>query len=63
VVTQIEPKRQLLARSEAELAAATEELSVVEALVADLNAKLAVLMEQYDKALKTKNDAVAEAEK
>jgi len=45
-VCDIEPKRQLLAKSEAELAAATEELTVVEALVAELNAKLAVLMEQ-----------------
>jgi uncharacterized protein YsxB (DUF464 family) len=63
VVCDIEPKRQLLAKSEAELSEATTELAAVELLVGELNAKLAILMEQYDSALKTKNEAVAEAEK
>jgi len=63
VVCDIDPKKQLLAKAQAELSEATEKLEGINKLVGELNAKLAILMEQYNSALSTKNAAVAEAEK
>jgi dynein heavy chain len=45
------------------LAAANEKKEQVDALVADLNAKLQVLLDQFNIVMKEKNDAMAAAEK
>lgn len=46
VVCDIDPKKKLLAGAQAELAEASEKLEKINILVAALNAKLAILMEQ-----------------
>jgi dynein heavy chain len=52
-----------VAEAKATLAAANEKKAEVDLLVADLNAKLQVLLDAFDKVMKERNDAVAAAEK
>lgn len=59
VVVTVEPKKLAVAEAKAQLAAANEKKSVVDALVADLNAKLQVLLDAYQKAMDEKNNAMA----
>jgi dynein heavy chain len=59
----VEPKKLAVAEAKATLAAANEKKANVDALVADLNAKLKVLMDAFQAAMDEKNAALAEAEK
>jgi dynein heavy chain len=52
-----------VAEAKETLAAANAKKQEVDALVADLNAKLQVLLDAFDKVMKERNDAVAAAEK
>jgi dynein heavy chain len=59
----VEPKKAAVAEAKATLAAANEKKEQVDALVADLNSKLQVLLDQFNIVMKEKNDAMAAAEK
>jgi len=63
VVVTVEPKKQAVAKAQAELAEANEKKRVVDELVAKLNADLQVLLDTYNAAMKEKNDAIAEQER
>jgi len=63
VVVQVEPKKQALREANATLADAADKLEKVNALVADLQAKLAVLMKEFDTAMADKAAVMAEAKK
>ena len=63
VVVSVEPKKLAVAEAQAQLAAANEKKAQVDALVADLNAKLQVLMDAYNKAMNEKETAMKEAER
>jgi len=63
VVTQIEPKRAALREATATLEGAETKLAEVNALVKDLEDKLAKLMADFDAAMAEKNAVMAEAEK
>ncbi len=63
VVVTVDPKKQAVARAQAELAAASEKKAAVDALVAKLTGELAVLQEAYQKVLDEKNAAQALADK
>jgi dynein heavy chain len=63
VVVSVEPKKIAVAEAKATLAEATEKKEKVDALVADLNAKLAVLQESYDSAMNEKETAMREAQR
>jgi dynein heavy chain len=63
VVESVEPKRNAVKEAEEQLAAANAKKAEVDALVADLNAKLAILMADFDKAMNEKETAMAEAAK
>lgn len=54
VVIQVEPKKKALREAGETLAAANEKLTAVNALVADLESKLAILVADLDKALADK---------
>jgi dynein heavy chain len=54
VVVNTEPKRQAVAKAEVDLAEATEIKNTMEALVAELQAKLDVLMKAYQEAMDKK---------
>ena len=62
-MTQMIPKRQALQQATDELEAATIKLNKVQAEVAELQASLAILMEEFAKAEKDKNDAIAESDR
>ena len=57
VVTEVEPKKQAVREANEQLAVANEKKRVMEELVAELNAKLAILQASFDKAMKEKADA------
>lgn len=57
VVVNVEPKRQAVAKAEVDLANASEKKATSEALVKELNEKLAVLLAQYDEAMAKKKKA------
>jgi dynein heavy chain len=59
----VAPKRAKAAEAEKELAAANVKLKVVRDKVADLDAKLNALLEQFEQATEEKNNAIATAEK
>ena len=61
VVVNTEPKRQAVAKAEVDLAEATEIKNTMEALVAELQAKLDVLMKAYQEAMDKKQAAEDEA--
>ena len=61
VVVNTEPKRQAVAKAEIDLAEATEVKNTMEALVAELQAKLDVLMKAYQEAMDKKQAAEDEA--
>ena len=61
VVVNTEPKRQAVAKAEIDLAEATEIKNTMEALVAELQAKLDVLMKAYQEAMDKKQAAEDEA--
>jgi len=63
VVTQVEPKRAALRQATETLNNANTKLAAVKANVADLDAKLSKLMSAFDKAMKDKNQLIADAEK
>ena len=63
VVITVEPKKRALREATATLNAANEKLQNVEALVAELEAKLAVLMAKYDEAMSDKEAVMAEAQR
>jgi dynein heavy chain len=63
VFVSVEPKKAAVAEAKATLAAANEKKGQVDALVADLNAKLQILLDQFNIVMKEKNDAMAAAEK
>lgn len=63
VVVSVEPKKLAVAEAQAKLAAANEKKAVVDELVARLNSELQVLMDAYNKVIKEKDDAVAEADR
>lgn len=63
VFVSVEPKKLAVAEAKATLAAANEKKAEVDILVADLNAKLQVLLDQFDLVMKEKNDVMAAAEK
>jgi dynein heavy chain, axonemal len=61
VVVSVEPKKQQVAEAQQQLAEANAKKEAMETMVAELSAKLAVLQADFDKAMKEKNDAEAEA--
>ena len=61
VVVNTEPKRQAVEKAKIDLAEATETKNTMEALVADLQAKLDVLMKTYQEAMDKKQGAEDEA--
>jgi len=63
VFVSVEPKKASVAEAKETLAAANEKKAQVDALVADLNVKLQVLLDQFNIVMKEKNDAMAAAEK
>lgn len=63
VVVTVEPKKIAVAQAQETLRQATEKKEEVDALVASLNAKLAVLQAEFQKAMDEKNAAEAEANK
>lgn len=63
VFVSVEPKKLAVQAAKETLAAANNKKAEVDALVADLNAKLQVLLDQFDLVMKEKNDALAAAEK
>jgi dynein heavy chain len=63
VVVSVEPKKAAVKLAKEQLADANEKLEKVNALVADLNAKLKVLQDAYDKAMNEKETAMREAAK
>jgi dynein heavy chain len=63
VVVTVEPKKKAVAEANAMLAEATEKKNAVDALVADLKAKLAVLQANYDAAMNEKETAMREAQR
>jgi len=63
VFISVEPKKAAVAEAKDTLAAANTKKAEVDALVADLNAKLQVLLDAYNKAMDEKNAALAEAQK
>jgi dynein heavy chain len=63
VVISVEPKKLAVAEAQATLAAANEKKSIVDALVKELNDKLQVLMDQFNKAMNEKETAMKEAER
>lgn len=60
VFVDVEPKRLQVEAAKAELAEADKNKAEVDELVAKLNAELQVLLDGYNEAMKTKNDAMAE---
>ena len=62
VVCEVEPKRQELAAANAMLEEANTKLSAVQTKVAELNAQVAQLEDEFNMALKEKEDAIAESE-
>jgi len=63
VFVSVEPKKQKVAAATAELEAANEKKATMEAMVAELSAKLAILQADFQKAMDEKNKAEAEANK
>lgn len=63
VFVSVEPKKLAVAEAKETLAAANNKKAEVDVLVADLNAKLQVLLDQFNIVMKEKNDALAAAEK
>jgi len=63
VVVSVEPKKLAVAEAKATLEGATEKLTEVNALVADLKEKLGVLQANFDKAMNEKETAMREAAK
>ena len=63
VFVSVEPKKAAVAQAKDTLAAANQKKSEVDALVADLNAKLQVLLDSFQSAMDEKNNAIAAAEK
>lgn len=61
VVESVEPKRIEVKNAEQQLADATEKKTVIDAQVAELQAKLDILMIDYDKAMSEKQQALDEA--
>lgn len=61
VIQDVEPKRKALAEANSQLAEATIKLDIVTKIVNELNASLAVLIADYDKAMFEKDTALAEA--
>ena len=61
VVISVEPKKAAVAEMQLKLDEANEKKAKMEALVAELQAKLQVLLDQYDAAMKQKKDAEDEA--
>lgn len=61
VFVSVEPKKAKVASAKEELAAANEKKETMEAMVAELSAKLAVLQADFQKAMDEKNKAEAEA--
>jgi len=57
VVVNVEPKKLAVAKAKEDLAVASEKKATSEALVAELNAKLAVLMSEYNEAMAKKQKA------
>ena len=62
IVVTVEPKRQALREATEKLNKASAELEVINAEVADLQAKLKVLVDQFDEADNTKKAAIAESD-
>jgi dynein heavy chain len=62
IVVTVEPKRQALREATEKLNTAQSELAVINEKVADLQAKLKVLMDQFEEADNTKKAAIAESD-
>jgi dynein heavy chain len=62
IVTTVEPKRQALREATERLNSATEKLNTINAIVAELNEKLAVLTKEFDEANDIKMAAIAESD-
>merc|ERR1719313_851252 len=58
IVSDVEPKKRMLAAAENQLNEATTKLAEVTEKVAALNAKLAELNEEFDRVMKEKDDTV-----
>jgi len=63
VYVDVEPKRLQVEAAKAELAEADKNKQEVDELVAKLNSELQVLLDSFNEAMKTKNDAMAEKER
>ena len=63
VVVSVEPKKLAVAEAKATLDAANTKKAEVDELVADLNAKLKVLLDAFNKAMNEKETAMKEAER
>ena len=61
VVSEVEPKKRMLAAAEQQLDEANTKLGAVNKLVEELNAKLAALNEEFDRVMKEKDETVAES--
>jgi dynein heavy chain len=63
VYVDVEPKRLQVEAAKAELAEADQNKAQIDELVAKLNAELQVLLDSFNEAMKSKNDAMAEKER
>merc|ERR1719230_2073944 len=63
IVSDVEPKKRMLAEAQETLAAANTKLAEVTQKVADLNAKLAELEAEFTRVMKEKDDTVNEAQR
>ncbi len=63
IVVTVEPKRNALRQAQEELTAANTKLAEVQAFVADLEQKLAVLVAEFDEVVRKKNEVVAEGDR
>ena len=63
IVSDVEPKRIMLAEAQAQLSDANTKLAIVTAEVAELQAMLAGLEKEFEDAVNEKNSVIAEAEK
>lgn len=63
VVVSVEPKKLAVKEAQETLAAANAKKAQVDELVARLNAELKVLLDEFDRAMTDKNNAIAESER
>lgn len=63
MVVSVEPKKLAVKEAQETLAAANAKKAQVDELVAKLNAELKILLDEFDKAMADKNNAIAESER